>query len=114
MMTVGPWRSISLSTYTYRFEDVRVDTDLSGPEYTVRSLRAEITLSDTNNERLKGLRIMALLKGRKGEIVKEAKVKLGKKLDWTFDKGEIEGWYPIHYGAQPLYTLDLELVDEVS
>lgn len=44
MMTVGPWRPISLDTYTYRFEDVRVDTDLLGPDYTIGTLKADIQL----------------------------------------------------------------------
>lgn len=112
MMTVGPWRPIHLDTYTYRFEDVRIDTDLLGPEYKSGTLKADIQLNTTKLPG--GASIKAVLFGLDGAIIKEEALMSGDKLNWTFDKGEIDGWYPINYGSQPLYNFHLTLIDDVS
>jgi beta-mannosidase len=111
MMTVGPWRPISLDTYTYRFEDVRVDTDLLGPDYTVGTLKADIQLGPCALP--SGSSIKAVLRDSSGTSIKEDVVS-NNKLDWRMDQGEIAGWYPINYGKQPLYKLELTVIDSVS
>lgn len=111
-MTVGPWRPIHLDTYTHRFEDVRIDTDLKGPDYLQGTLKAAIQLDSTQMP--SEFRIHALLRDSDGTVIKQEVLSLGTDIDWTFDKSEIEGWYPINYGKQPLYKLELDLVDGVS
>jgi len=50
-----------------------------------------------------------------GKVIKESTGTYGKdSIDWTFKDGEIAGWYPIGYGAQPLYELEISLIDGVS
>lgn len=111
-MTAGPWRPIRLETYSYRLEDVRVDSDLLGPEYTKATLKAKIQLAPSTSS-TDGLEMKAVLKSSEGNVVKEATLKVKEGLDWTFDKGEVESWWPIHYGKQPLYQLHITLSDKV-
>jgi hypothetical protein len=111
MMTIGPWRPVHLDTYTHRFEDVRVDTDLLGPDYSSANLKARLDLGASPLP--SGSSLKAILRNDTGSKIKEETVK-DNKLDWKFEKGQVEGWYPINYGKQPLYNLDLTLADRVS
>lgn len=112
-MTAGPWRPISLETYTYRFEDVRVDSDLKGPEYKKATLQAKVQLAPSSAS-TDGLEMKAVLKSSEGKVIKETKLGMKETLDWTFDGGEVESWWPINYGKQPLYQLHIVLSDKVS
>jgi beta-mannosidase len=111
-MTAGPWRPIRLETYTYRIEDVRIDSDLIGPEYKTATLKASVELASSTKS-TDGLEYKAVLKTLEGKKVKEATFGLEESIDWTFAKGEVEAWFPIHYGKQPLYTLEIILRDKV-
>lgn len=111
-MTAGPWRPIRLETYAYRFEDVRVDADLVGPKYTTATLKAAVELAGGSTD---GLEVKAVLKSASGgKVVKEASFGVKDSLNWKFENGEVDAWWPIHYGAQPLYQLHLTLTDKVS
>ncbi len=47
-------------------------------------------------------------------MVKEATLQAGKDpLNWYLDGGAVEGWYPVGYGKQPLYDLEITLLDKV-
>jgi beta-mannosidase len=111
-MTAGPWRPIRLETYTYRIEDIRIDADLIGPEFNTATLTAKVELAASGPK--EGLSYKAILKTAKGQKVKEGIFELKDTLDWTFDQGEVEAWWPIHYGKQPLYQLEVVLCDKVS
>lgn len=109
MMTVGPWKDVRLETYSYRFEDVRIDSDLVAPEYNKGTLRASVTIGSRS---LEGARVKATLRG-KTTVVKEDTLSLKQDLlDWELK--DIAGWYPRGYGEQPLYDLDLVLLDKVG
>lgn len=112
-MTAGPWRPIRLETYTYRFEDVRVDSDLIGPEYKKATLKAKVQLAGSSSS-TDGLELKAVLKSSDGKVIKETSLGIKEGLDWKFDKGEVDSWWPIHYGKQPLYQLESVLSDKVS
>ena len=46
--------------------------------------------------------------------MKESTLQAGKDpLNWTLEKGVVEGWYPVGYGKQPLYELEIALLDMV-
>lgn len=112
MMTVGPWKPVRLETYTYRFDDVRVDTDLHGPDFDTASLSAAVAYVGASLPAKSSIK--ATLKDARGQSIKEETIQCDKKLHWNFEKGTVEGWYPIHYGSQPLYQLDLALLSPVS
>jgi len=60
-------------------------------------------------------KLKVVLRSKEGKVVKETTLVAGKDpLNWTLDKGTVETWYPVGYGKQPLYELEITLVDEVS
>lgn len=51
-----------------------------------------------------------------GTVVKQEEVSVSggeAKVDWQFAEGEVELWWPAGHGAQPLYTVQVELVGKV-
>ncbi|KAF6762656.1 beta-mannosidase [Ephemerocybe angulata] len=109
LMTVGPWKPISLQTYTARVADVDVRVEVS--ENLEVQLSAEISLSDS----VTGA-VQVDLKNPEGNTV--ASEKLGvtdsKKAEFkkSFASGEVDLWYPVGYGKQPLYSLHVTLLDK--
>ena len=62
-----------------------------------------------------GLKVKATLRAKgDNKVIKESTSSLEDGLDWSLGKGEIEGWYPIGYGKQALYDLELSLLSDVS
>jgi len=112
-MTAGPWRPIRLETYTYRIDDIRIDSDLIGPEYKTATLKAKVELAESSAS-IDGFEYKAVLKTSEGRKVKEETLDLRKTLDWKFEQGEVDSWWPIHYGKQPLYQLEITLSAKVS
>ncbi|KAI5121343.1 hypothetical protein M0805_000651 [Coniferiporia weirii] len=114
LMTVGPYRPIRLLAYTAHILDLYpraiVSADLTS------SLRVDVTIRG-NASAAKTARLS--LRRAAGRIVREAEVALALKddvgvelLQWTFEKDEVELWWPIGYGAQTLYELQVSLVGE--
>ncbi|WVF68284.1 hypothetical protein IAT40_003049 [Kwoniella sp. CBS 6097] len=107
MMTVGPWKNIQLETYDARIADVRIDTTLSGSEYTEGALEANILAEGKQSD---GCSVDIQLKDSAGKPVKSASDQsISEPLKWNFNKGEIQGWYPRGYGEQRLYELEITL-----
>jgi beta-mannosidase len=110
-MTVGPWKSIRLERYEQRIEDLRISTIVS--EALDTNIKATISFSsktvagtvDVNIKSLEGHTVLyqkGVLKDGKCEVCFKAK------------KGELELWWPVGYGRQPLYTVEVIARDEVS
>jgi beta-mannosidase len=129
-MTVGPWsmslsygrnaadsadpEPIHLETYTYRLKDVRIDTDLIGPDYTRATLKGTLDVAPASPSPTEDYSLKVVLRSKEGKMVKEAKLVAGKDpLNWELEKGMVEGWYPVGYGKQPLYELEITLLDKV-
>ncbi|CED84166.1 glycoside hydrolase family 2 protein [Phaffia rhodozyma] len=104
LMTVGPWKPIFLESYGERIEDVRVDSHVGeGLDVSV-----DITVKTEGN---KPELLIILLRNDQGKIVKSEQVPVGTdKISWKFRKGEIELWYPVGYGKQTRYTVEVNLI----
>lgn len=95
---------------------MRIDTDLIGPDYTRATLKGTLDVSPepptpTGDHKLK----VVLRSKKEGKVIKESTLVAGKDpLNWKLDSGVVEGWYPVGYGKQPLYDLEISLLDEVS
>jgi len=115
-MTVGPWKPIRLETYTNRIVDLDVRSEVS--EDLLVSLSVEASFADKENYETAAF----TLKGPDGSVkLNKDKVALlsaepggpNLKLGFKFEKGDVELWYPVGYGAQPIYTVEVELYDKV-
>lgn len=111
-MTVGPWRPISFHTYEIRIAEVWANAIVS------EKLEPRLDLSfDLAGDEFMGT-VQASLKGTNGTYIKEIQdVKVARGEGFTtfaFGDGEIELWYPVGYGEQPLYEIEVVVTDDVS
>lgn len=115
-MTVGPWRPIYLKCYTASIDDLDVRADVT-PKLDC-SLSACVTFAGA-----KGVihNISAVLRDFTGRVVREESRPLSASevsieeasVFWEFKDGEVELWWPIKYGKQALYTLEVTVLDKV-
>lgn len=109
-MTAGPWKPISLETYQARISDVdiraRVSEDLSA------SLDVSFTLSRDDHS-IASVNVRgpdgSLVTGQSSIQIQQSEA----KARFKFSAGTYELWYPVGYGKQPLYTVEIEVKDEV-
>ncbi|PAV20886.1 glycoside hydrolase family 2 [Pyrrhoderma noxium] len=110
LMTVGPWRPVSLHAYTARVSDLHAVIDVAED----LSIKSNITfeINGTNGDNLQATYNLTTSEGAtilKGPIVIE-----NGKAQATFETSSesIELWYPVGYGKQTLYSLQVSLCDE--
>ena len=112
LMTIGPWRPIALEFYQNRIIELDVRSEVS--EFLDVKLSGAFTFS----EKTVGY-VSFLLKRPDGSLEVSANMPTvdggGRaKVDFEWRAGQLELWYPVGYGAQPLYTVEVELTDRVS
>lgn len=105
LTSTGP---IHLETYTYRLSDVRIDTSLEGDALDTGKLAATLSY---NQPPPAHVRLKVVLKTRDGIVIKET-IENVHNFKWTLTSGEVEAWWPVGYGKQPLYSLELSLLDQ--
>ncbi|KAF8320927.1 glycoside hydrolase [Clavulina sp. PMI_390] len=116
IMTVGPWKPIFLHAYTAHIADAHIKTvlsealdsatlnislDVSGAELASEGLGAVVTV-------LKPDGTVAVTQTASLSTTETSGV-LKSKLDIELAKDDIQLWYPIGYGAQPVYTVNVEV-----
>lgn len=110
-MTVGPWKPISVHAYTTRIADLRSVIDVKDD----LSVHAEISLEleGTSN----GLTAKYAILDSDGKLVHSDSIDVeGSKGAASFEgkAGVYDLWYPVGYGKQALYTIQITVIDEVS
>lgn len=117
-MTCGPYRPVKLITYTARIVDLNTRATVSSELSASLKIDASF-LGDVSA--IKG--ITAILKDSAGNIIKESENALildkandGKKdiISWDLGKDTVKLWWPVGYGSQELYTLEVLLIGEAS
>jgi len=109
-MTVGPWKPIKLETYQNRIADMYIRTQVS-EELDVR-LSVSFKISEDAP-----VRTSVVLKKPDGAVeshLQGTSLTGSETLQLQWDPDHIDLWYPVGYGAQPLYTFELELIANVS
>ncbi|KAF8529175.1 glycoside hydrolase family 2 protein [Hysterangium stoloniferum] len=107
LMTMGPWRPVFLHTYKARITDLRIQVDVSETLDTTISISIVVTYPT-------GICSISI-KDQHGVIVRNADlpVRDGEVLtQFNSAKGEFDLWYPVGYGKQPLYTVEVVINDE--
>jgi beta-mannosidase len=111
-MTVGPWRPIRFHTYDIRIAEVWADAVVSD------KLEPRLELSfELAGDEFTGT-IQVSVRGPNRVSIKEIKdirVAGGKgSTTSAFGDDEVELWYPVGYGKQPLYEIEVAAIDDVS
>ncbi|KAH7930093.1 glycoside hydrolase family 2 protein [Leucogyrophana mollusca] len=109
LMTVGPWKPVYLHTYQTRLTDIDIRSKVS------ESLGVKLTVDISLSEKTSGA-ASVVLKGPQGAtIVKESSIKTtsgSARAEFQFNPGDLDLWYPVGYGNQPLYTVEVQIADE--
>ena len=111
LMTAGPWKPIHLHAYKARLTDVRVRAAVD------ESLAASIHVALTATSGASKAKIA--IKAPGGSVVHSTEVTLTgdatpASTSFTPDKSNLQLWYPVGYGKQPLYSCEVTLLDSVS
>jgi len=109
LMTAGPWKPITLETYQARISDVDIRAKVS--EDLSANLEVNFTLSRDDHS------IASVnLKGPDGSSVAgQNSIRIQQseaKAQFKLSAGTYELWYPVGYGKQPQYTVEIEVTDE--
>jgi beta-mannosidase len=125
-MTAGPYRPITLHTYTARIADAhaRAHVDhalrpalglhllLRGAAAAVASVR--VALRDVKGRRVREEEVDMRSRVAAGQPANaDAQVELRDVIQWDL-AGAIELWWPAGSGAQPLYDVQITLLAAVS
>lgn len=119
-MSTGPYRPITLRTYINHLASITTHACVSS-DFKF-SFALDISLSSANGSNIQDgtLKIHITLRDTKGAVVKEEWVKVHSVeagteikdfIEWIFEKGEIALWWPVGYGDQVLYEVEIALMD---
>jgi len=110
-MTVGPWKPVALHAYDICIMDIDIRCRVS------EILDAEAIVNVELSENVHGS-ISVTLSDVNGTVVRcheGTTLESGRThTQFTFIPGEMDLWYPVHYGKQPLYTVEVQVKDAVG
>ena len=110
LMTVGPWKPVSLHMYDTKITNVDVRSNVS------ERLDVNISVDFSLSVQRPGLASVILKDPSGVQIAEESKIRVNldhPRAEFGFPAGSLELWYPVGYGKQPIYTVEVTFVDEV-
>lgn len=116
-MTVGPWKAIRLHTYDVSVQDVDIRSAVS-PELDV-NLTVTVNVQSDPSLQISNYSLKATLKNPDGTVRLEgANVRFSDSAsaqsEFHLSSSEsLELWYPVGYGKQPIYSVEVEVSDLV-
>ncbi|KAK7061680.1 beta-mannosidase B [Favolaschia claudopus] len=108
LMTTGPWKPVSLQCYDNRVLDLDVRTQIS------ESMDAKFTAVFTSAEKKKGFFSFVLKRPDGSEEFSDTKIPTDEgsgRISHSFPAGQLQLWYPVNYGEQPIYTVEVSITD---
>ncbi|KAF9523149.1 glycoside hydrolase family 2 protein [Crepidotus variabilis] len=123
LMTCGPYRSISLTRYDARIEDLNTHAKviIDQDDTFQATLVADVTL-DGDLELLRHGSLDLKLFGADGHTVQHTKMPIEEdttartvSVTWTkLHEHGVELWWPVKYGNQALYTVEVSLANSTG
>lgn len=110
-MTAGPWRPISLHTYDTHILDIDVRSKVSSSLENV-----QVSVDFTLSHRVPCTSSIHLLRPDGSQVIGETDVNTASghaRADLVLSAGTAELWYPVGYGKQPIYTVEIRVAGPV-
>ena len=111
LMTVGPWKPISLHSYVNRIVDLHIRSIVS------ESLDVKVTVDFSVSAKIAGSASIVLKDPDGSRRIEETDMKISSgrgQAEFFFSAGVLDLWYPVGYGKQPIYTAEVQITDEVN
>ncbi|GAA5938442.1 hypothetical protein JCM3775_000893 [Rhodotorula graminis] len=107
VMTAGPYKPVTLEVYRSRIVDFWPRAQVSD------TLEATLSLSWTTSDAVDNLAAIARLVSPRGVSIRKTSFEGASvaKHVWRLDEDELELWWTSGLGEQPLYTVEVDLVD---
>ncbi|KAI0089166.1 glycoside hydrolase family 2 protein [Irpex rosettiformis] len=107
LMTVGPWKPISLETYSARITDIDIRVNIADNFDAKVDVNFTLSVNDPvvasiSIKNPAGIRVI----GRPDTPVQGQTL-----INFGFSKGAYDLWWPVGYGDQPLYTAEIVVTD---
>jgi beta-mannosidase len=109
-MTVGPWKPISLHLYHARITDLDIRSKIS------ESFDISLSIDCTISSKTPGFAIVVLRDQNAGGVISGDSMPTGTgeiRTKFQFSPGEVDLWFPVGYGKQPIYTVEVQISDAV-
>jgi beta-mannosidase len=113
-LTVGPWRPIYLHSYHTRISDLHISALVN--ESLDADLIVRITLSPSEAWTTAEVSLKEPAGSESSIITSQRNVNLNNgaaRVVFHFKNGEVKLWYPVGYGEQPLYEVQVRIYDDV-
>lgn len=108
-MTVGPWKPICLHAYTARISDFHVKSTVSP---SLDTISVDLSLSLVPSTPSDDSKATVTIKKPDGSVLGTHDVPISSStgtLKLEYKKGDVDLWWPVGYGAQPMYTFNVEV-----
>jgi beta-mannosidase len=112
-MTVGPYRPIHLHTYKTRIADVYANALVSPAPELACSLQVTPTFYGNTSD-ISKIEVMLRNSNPDGPTIRTETFDNGSKIEWTFAPGQVALWWPVGYGEQPLYDVEISVFGKVK
>ena len=123
LMTCGPYRPITLTTFSARITDIHPRASVifnKDADTHVPTLKMDFEIDGGS---MSDLTTLIMLKDpKKGVVIRQEEVALGAfenpsikdAVVWTLESEGVKLWWPVGYGEQCLYDVEVILLGPVS
>jgi beta-mannosidase len=109
-MTTGPWKPIFLHAYETRIFDLDIRSHIT--EGRVANITLKLSLS--SKAPAFASYVLTDFQGRKVISRSGIPIEGGCVYLEHHNCGSLELWYPVRYGKQPIYSVEVQVSDEVN
>lgn len=110
LMTIGPWKPISIHTYDITITDIDVRSKVS------ERLSVNLTVDVSLSSQMPSFVSVVLRDPHGTQIAEKRNMKANlchARAEFIFSTGSLDLWYPVGYGNQPIYTVEVNSTDKV-